>query len=156
MKRDLLGFQIADHFPDSINRHLIPNSEQNPAIAFDRFVDFRTFITHHYRSIFRQKQTGHLLLSTMAAAHCFMAKLERLNSVRQNLQNPLRVRGSGNHAIGEKDSPISEEAPFNRTIVRLRNAANVTQRRYGASNRTSIRAQSGRRKLKNRGSPEHV
>jgi hypothetical protein len=39
MKRDLLSLQITDQFPGSINRDLIPNSEQNPAIAFDRLVD---------------------------------------------------------------------------------------------------------------------
>jgi len=51
MKRDLLRLQIADQFPGSINRDLIPNSEQNPAIAFDRLVDFRTFITHRHRPV---------------------------------------------------------------------------------------------------------
>jgi hypothetical protein len=51
MKRDLLRLQIADQFPGSINRNLIPNSEQNPAIAFDRLVDFRTFVRHRHQPI---------------------------------------------------------------------------------------------------------
>jgi hypothetical protein len=96
MKRDLLGLQIADHFRGSINRDLIANSEQNPTIAFDHLVDFRTFITHRHRSFQAEATRPPALLSTMAAALCFMAKLERLNSIRQNLWNSLRVRGSGN------------------------------------------------------------
>jgi len=174
MKRDLLGLQIADQFPGSINRDLIPNREQNPAIAFDRLVDFRTFITHHRRPISGRSNQAICSAVYDGGSTLFHGKTRTPQfcpAESSELAPRPRQRGSRNRR-GDQDSP-SEEAPFNRTIVRLRNAANVTQSRYGASNQldaeesgaspnisatiesqrngTSIRARSGRRKLKNRG-----
>jgi hypothetical protein len=49
MKRDFPGLEFADQFLGSIDRDLIADGKQYPAVALDRIVDFRTFITHHDR-----------------------------------------------------------------------------------------------------------
>src|ERR1700722_536294 len=99
MKRDLLSLQIPDQFPGSINRDLIPNSEQNPAIAFDRLVDLRTFITHRHRSF--QAGAGNHPSSAIYddGSTLFHGETRTPQSVRQTLRNSLRVRGSANQAI---------------------------------------------------------
>ena len=49
MKRRFSGLEFADQFLGALDRDLVADGEQYPAVALDRIVDFRTLITHGYR-----------------------------------------------------------------------------------------------------------
>jgi hypothetical protein len=92
MKRNFPGFEFADQFLGAVDRDLIADGEQYPAVALDSIVDFRTLITHRDRPSSGGSNQATCSDIYDSGSVLFHGKLERLDPVRSDLRNPLHVR----------------------------------------------------------------